>query len=435
MGNPVNFYGRQTGKTHFWPPNGAFTNPNIVSEDSVAMAAYNFTVTGMYVKLKDSTSGTRKFVLRKNSIDTEILTTLQTGETASYVTGSVIYSTAKFDTISIKEVEDDSPENTQYSVSLIVTAESGRQPLVFGKRISNVLNAFNYPILNDCLSNWLTEDILFPTLAQQLAYTRVFSTSGFTQNYRMLVTSVQTHTGAELIFYNANRENFNTWITLLYDSVYGENVADQLTVNTTSLLYSIGANKNITQASFALAGSTYQTLDFYPDDITSRAMGNLVSNGTGDNPRYFAGVGAGGGHTTTTAGEPFIVVPIDATIKNLYITSNSVLLGTAVDVTIRNNFADTALTATIVSASSTGSNTTYNLSVVAGDKLSIKAVSSGTLVRSINVGWLFDSGFSNVTPLFLSCNAGSATTVDGTDVPINFYSRSDTNPINFYSLP
>ena len=433
MGAPVNFYNRVIGIEHYWPVNGSGTTPNTVSEDSIAQAAYNFTVIGMYVSLRDAPNGTRTFTLRKNSTDTAITAELSGLTTTAYVTGSVSFSEAHFDTISFKEVEDDSPVLTQYSISLIVTAEAGRQPLVFGKRILNNLNAFNYPILNDCQTNWLTNDASFPPLEIQLRYTRAFSTTGILKNYRMLVTSASTNTSHNLIFYMADRQNLDTWITLPYSSVYGENLADGETVSFGTLLYGIGANQQFFGA-FARAGSCFQTLDFYPDTTTNRVMGTLVGMSSNGNPRYYAASGAGGGFTSTTAGEPFIVVPIAGTITNLYATLNSVTGSSAVTVTMRKNFTDTDLTVTF-SSTSTGSNTTYGLSVVQGDRLSLKTLVEGGITRTANIGWVFDCGFTNVTPLFFSYSTPSATTLDGTSVPINFYSRADNQPVNFYSLP
>ena len=83
------------------------------------------------------------------------------------------------------------------------------------------------------------------------------------------------------------------------------------------------------------------------------------------------------------------VMPAAGVIKNLYVfTSGAPGAGQTYTFTARLALADTALTCTISGAgSNSGSDTTHQVTVAAGDRISIKVVSSGTAATTGNMSW------------------------------------------------
>lgn len=101
---------------------------------------------------------------------------------------------------------------------------------------------------------------------------------------------------------------------------------------------------------------------------------------------YFFPV-VGGSLPSTTETNVDTEAPVASTIQNLYVSLSSALgTGNAAVFTYRKNASDQTLTCTISGASATSCNdTTHAFSVAAGDLITIKVVTTGTIVVSPNI--------------------------------------------------
>ncbi len=105
----------------------------------------------------------------------------------------------------------------------------------------------------------------------------------------------------------------------------------------------------------------------------------------------------GGGAPSGTETNVDVDSPAAATMKNLYVQLASAPgMGNSLTLTMRQNAADTSLTCAVSGASATVCNdTTHSFNVSQGDLITLKAVTSGVIVGSINLTFTYQ--FGNIT--------------------------------------
>lgn len=105
----------------------------------------------------------------------------------------------------------------------------------------------------------------------------------------------------------------------------------------------------------------------------------------------------GGGAPSGTETNVDVDSPAAATMKNLYVQlAGATGMGNSLTLTMRQNGVDTAVTCVVAGAAATTCNdTTHSFNISQGDLLTLKAVTSGVIVGSINLTFTFQ--FGNIT--------------------------------------
>lgn len=115
----------------------------------------------------------------------------------------------------------------------------------------------------------------------------------------------------------------------------------------------------------------------------------------------------GGGTPSTTETNVDVDSPSSATVANFFVQlSGAPGMGNSVAFTARKNASDQALTCTAANAATSCSDTTHSFMVAQGDLLTVKAVTTGTILSSLNV--IFAVQFGQITATGSVNNCASA---------------------------
>lgn len=154
-------------------------------------------------------------------------------------------------------------------------------------------------------------------------------------------------------------------------------------ITTTQLAVAAG----ILLAQLAVSGSA-SGATFLRGDSTWAAISQLAFTGR------TSGIAAGttnyiGISESLTESDQYLVTPVAGTVRNLYVVSDgSPAVGQTFIYTLRKNGVDTAVTCTTSGASTSSSDATNSFAVSAGDKLTVKLVTSaGASVRKHQHGF------------------------------------------------
>lgn len=131
-------------------------------------------------------------------------------------------------------------------------------------------------------------------------------------------------------------------------------------------------------------------------DPTFQAVGQIFKGTTGLIGTPLAAgsttyIGLGPQSQSATEFHVYFVIPKAGTIRNMYVyTDGAPGVGQTYTFTLRVGLADTSVVATISgNASNSASDTTHTAAVAAGDRVSIKVVTSGTAATISNALWAF----------------------------------------------
>lgn len=452
---PINFYSRETTNlTDYWHGAGTINNDYATSsnptEADVFQACYDCTITTIYVAVKTApgVGKSRTFTLRKNGADTDVTATISDTATSANGTGSATFAASLFDTISIKEVAVNIPAECPYAVSFLATTSTDRQINVCGVRIAGLAVGnvgFSSPMYNNYFSFGGGGDTDF-----NLRYrTMLMSAAGTCRDFRVKIETAPGPTsGYKWWFgwYTYNTAKVQQVGNAFIFGIQQAQTEGDSGASTVSIAQGDTFNLSLAGNS-GLEATTkeYHTIEFVPTTAGNRVYeveGKLLSDDAGDT-LFGAAVRVSDVNATfykeATYTEPFNVMPVAGTISNLCVqTIVAPGAGETVVVTLRKNFVNTALTVTVSSTDIYGSNTGTDISVAAGDKISLSVVSSASADKTAKVGWTFNSGYSNTTPIFWS-NWGYNSPTESpaaTNIPLDFHSRTKDAadvPINFYS--
>ena len=438
MGAPVDFYGQAIPTQLVYLGLETSEEGGSVSSSSAAQLSSALTIKRMMVErvAAQGENNTITYTLVQNDTNTGMKVSLSSNDTFNYMdtdipinnldqlytksayVGTITHNTSTFYNVSY--LIDGGGVQNFFGRANIESGSLGNSetPLKGAWQYSNIGNE-RFPLLFS--SNGTIKDFF---LTSNVPLFNVNSSGICEYKLDLQLTGIST---SKLLL-------INDTIGTSYSSAINKTISknSSYTVNE-SINYSLGELASNALVNYSLTFEA-ATLGNYIYGITDE---NLPSIGT------FYGPASGVISAFDSTHEHFITMPIGGTIINLMAMVPRIVgnAGT-VSVTLRKNFIDTILSATFTTGTAVSDRVIESINdvvVEAGDKLSIKLVSSGTMssgVNNVNISWTFASSIANYYPVFWSDNGVDVLpTVQEISPPINFYSRPDTLPVNFYSLP
>ena len=433
MGNPVNFYGKSISTRLGFDGIETSEVSGSSTSNNVSQLASAFTIKRMLVErvVSPGANNTITWTLVKNDSDTAMKVSLFSSDTFVYMDTDIsvsqndqLYTKAAYvGTITYNT-------STFYNISYLI--DGGGIQNFFGiAREQNLSVATKEVPLK---GSWQYSNVgndRFPL---------IFSTNGTIKDFFL--------TSSEPLF-NVNSSGIDEYKIDL--NLSGVGTSKLLLINdTVGVSYSSVINKAVLKndsctinRSGNFANPELNTNAFLNYSLTFEAAtaGNYVYGITSEEPpnigTFFSP--ASGVLQGFRTYERYVTTPLAGTITNLLAVVPSVVgnQGT-MTITLRKNSIDTALSFSFSSNTLTGEST-GSISVEAGDKISIKLVDEGTIpsgTARVHISWTFNSSITNYYPVFWSDDcSGVLQAAQDISPPINFYSRSDAQPINFYSLP
>lgn len=336
---------------------GALGQTDGTTEVNYAMyCPYPITVKNLYIKLNANVpaSQTVTFTVRRNGVATGVTVTIGAGSS----TGSDTSDIANFDTgdyITIQYVTSASFTNT-------ISCAVSFQALIYGTTVGAPVQFFNmrgYPGATTH-AGWdiatfdsIGADINFDTPLNACAQTsiRVFAadtTSLRLKRNQSTVTTIFSATGSDT---DAN----------IYASGDLAELADG------------NAGSGGSAGAITFGSNLDRTVNLY------HPICFAAQNQTQGTTVYAGGCGAAATRNTTESVVQW-PAPCSGTIKNLLASTDTTpTAGQTITITARKNGSDTTMTCQITSAGRSASDTTHTFTVVAGDLISIKVVSSASV--------------------------------------------------------
>lgn len=447
MGQPVNFYDKtESIKTVYLGVHGATTLSFKTDAVYFAQVAHATTFKRILIDRAVAPGAGAKIrcTLMKNSVTTALVAFIENTQTTASFDSDIDIS--KFDVLTTRVEYINGPTyGTTAPMAISYLVQGTGEQIMFSSGLdghgSNATTWGNFMgwggwSISDL---WPGRDVYFPVpgtlqnfnfMSDASIFAVTTSTQTAQRAFGVFLGSARASTDLSLIAYNTGTQvtTFSDATTQLAVSKYDTYVLRQSYTRAGQPQF-VNSAANITAS-----------IGFIPDTIGNYVYsiggGNFIGLDTRD--YYAPGCGKAG---VDPDKELFVTMPIAGTINGaVFIRNTTEGLGNAGTgtITLRVNSVDTSLVMTL-NPPATSAESTVAVAVSVNDRISwVTRVTSEWNAASPegNVTWLFLSSLTTVYPLFIATySSGTLPAAVSSSYPINFYSKTGGDPVNFYSLP